>query len=171
VSIEDLQSDLERNLAELDNRAFTSFDDVRSWLRDTLFPLMTNMTSEIEEIDNDVADMVQQSEDILQPETAGLFAMVIANCIQLAGALGKRLKQNPNDQKWAAKIQQSLHVCELATKTLQEITVQPDAPDDDGESDEGDDTSSAANGADDVVDRALSSVPPSNENGGKHVNG
>lgn len=160
MSIEELQSDIERNLGELDAQAFLSFDDIKTYLKSTIFPLLASVGSELEEIDNDVADMVQQSEDILQPETAGLFAMLCGNTIQLCGALQKRLKDNKNDAVWAQKIAQTMQLCELVRNTLAEITVQPDA---DPEPD-------PADAEPDVVERGLTSVPPaSNENGATNV--
>lgn len=162
MSIEDLQSDLERNLTELDDKLFMSLDDVKAYFKTTIYPLLASVGSELEEIDNDVADMVQQSEDILQPETAGLFAMIIGNTIQLCGALQKRLKDNKNDAVWAQKIAQTMHICELGRNTLEQITVQPDAEEADPDADADDEP--------DVVERGLSSVPPaSNENGAANV--
>lgn len=159
MSIEDLQSDLERNLTELDAQTFASLDDVKAYFKSTIYPLLASVSSELEEIDNDVADMVQQSEDILQPETAGLFAMIIGNAIQLCGALQKRLKDNKNDAVWAQKIAQTMHICELGKNTLDQITVQPDADEDQDPAAE----------PDDVVERGLTSVPASNENGAANV--
>jgi hypothetical protein len=164
MSLEDLQSDIDRNLGELDAHAFSSPDEIRAYFRDTMYPLLASVSSELEDIDNDVADMVQQSEDILQPETAGLFAAVIVGAVQVMAALEKRLKANTNDNKWLAKIQQLRHVCDLAQKTLHEITVQPDA-------DEPPDDAEASASEPDAIDRALSSVPASNENGDANVNG
>jgi hypothetical protein len=132
MSIEDLKADIDRNTEDFANVAFASFDDVKEYVKTTLLPLVSNVVDEVAQIDDDVADMINQSADVLQPETAGIFAAVITQCKGLAEALQRRLKKGDvNDDKWAKRLPKIRQVCEVAQNTLLEITVMP--------TDEGDD--------------------------------
>lgn len=137
MSIEQLKEDVVRNIDDFDKTTFGSLDDVKTFLKTTMFPLMENMVDEIEQIDSDVADMIEQSEDVLQPETAGIFAAVITQCMGLITALERRLKKDDvNDQKWAKRLPGIRNICTVAQNTLLEITVTPtgegDEPDTEG---------------------------------------
>src|SRR4029077_6278419 len=126
MSIEDLKADIERNTTDFDSVTFNSLDDVKQFMKTTMFPIMTNVVEEMEQIDDDVADIIQQASDVLQPETAGIFAAVITQCRGLAEGLKRRLKKgDKNDDKWAVRLPKILAICDAAQDTLLEITVTP----------------------------------------------
>lgn len=124
MSIEDLESDMNRNADELDSVTFASFDDVKAYLKQTMFPLMGNMVEELADIDNELAEYVEGRADMLQPQTAGIFAAVIVHCRQLIVTV-KKLQ--PTNQKVLVKLEAIKKVCALAEQTLEEITVVPDS--------------------------------------------
>lgn len=123
MSIEDLVSDVERNAADIDSVVFASLDDVKAYLKQTMFPLMSNVVEELAGIDDELADFLEgAATDILTPETAGVFAAVAMHCLQLCTAI---VKLKPNNQKLAAQIESIRNVCRHAQKVIMEITVQP----------------------------------------------
>lgn len=134
MSVEDLQTDIDRNLADLDARALTSIDDVKAYLKDTVLALFKSVANTVEELDDDLSDLVEHADDILQPETAAIFALVVKGAIETSSALRKRLRpNNENDAKWVKRLDQLDKLCEQAGETLLQITVQPeeDEPDQD----------------------------------------
>lgn len=132
MTVEDLQADIERNIAELDARPLSTIDDVKAYLKDTVLPLFAATGSALEEIDDDLSDLVEHADDILQPETAAVFALVIKGAVEVSDALRKRLRpNNENDAKWIKRLDQLRAVCETAGQRLLEITVQPEPEEDD----------------------------------------
>ena len=122
--IEELEADVTRNADAIDSVVFASFDDVKAYIKQTIFPLMTNVVDEIAGIDDELAEFLEgQGTDVLTPETAGIFSAVTVHCIQLCNAL-KKLK--PNNVTLNAKIDAIRQVCQLAQKTIMEITVMPE---------------------------------------------
>jgi len=131
MSVEELKSDIDRNLAELDARPMATVDDVKAYLKDTVLALFAATANEIEEIDDDLSDLVEHADDILQPETAAIFALVIKEAVAISDALRKRLRpNNDNDTKWAKRLDQLRGVLEMAGQRLLEITVQPEVEQD-----------------------------------------
>jgi hypothetical protein len=130
MSMEELEQDLERNIADLENTAFLSAEDVRKYLRETLWPFMTNLVAETTEIDDCVANMVEDSDDVLQRDTASLFAAVIVSCQKMMDELVKRLTKTPEDQIVRNAIAQVRPICLQAAGKLEEITVDEEEEDD-----------------------------------------
>jgi len=131
MSLDELCSDLEANQTELEKVQMFSADDVKKYLASTVWPFLENVVAEIEDLDASLSDLVEKTEDILQPETAGIFAVVIQGCVQVMDELAKRLRPgNAGDQKWKVKLGELRKICNTAAETLQEITVMPDEADD-----------------------------------------
>ena len=148
MSVQELRADIDRTIAELDGRAMFSVDDVKKFFADTVLPLLDQTCSELEAVDAEIAEhdedidglmnMAEGAEDMLQPETAGVFALVITACRELAKELASRLRpNNAGDEKWKKRVAQVNQFCQIAEDKLREITVEveedpeqpaPDAP-------------------------------------------
>lgn len=145
MSMEELEQDLERNIADLENTTFLSAEDVRKYLRETLWPFLSNHVAETTEIDDCVANMVEDSDDVLQKDTASLFAAVIVSGQKLMEELIKRLTKTPDDQKVRNAIAELRPIYAQAAAKLEEITV--DVEEDDDEEDEPEGEAPQAGGA------------------------
>lgn len=129
MSVEELRADIDRAIADLPNVNLFAVDDVKQYLASTLLPLLENVVNELDEHDEDIESLMETVDgtaDMLQPETAGLFAMTIKVCLELRAELGKRLRPgNAGDEKWKKKLLQVDQVCKVAEAKLMEITVEP----------------------------------------------
>lgn len=165
MSIEEIRSDYAAicgQLADM-NPALTSTSDVVLFLRNNLVPFQENLIAELAEMDETVSDIYHRADDILQPETGGMFAAVIAGGMGFANQLKARLTKSPDDQKLVAAIKEWEKLAMEACETLDEITI-PDADDDEDEDeeegdededdgDEGDDDEEESEDEDDQEDK------------------
>lgn len=131
MSIEALREDLKRNLAEA--RACASWEDLQKHLTETLWPFLEGALDEMDEMDEAIAEVVDQQEDYVQPETAAVFAAVIQLGLQLGAELKKR---HPNDTNVAAAVEQYEQICQQAVEVLGQITMVPNEEDEDEDEDE-----------------------------------
>lgn len=130
MSLEELRADLRRNMQD----ANTVIDDqTRGHLKNTLWPFLEAIIDVVEEMDDAVAELVDQQEDYLQPETAAVFAAVIQSSLGLVAELRKRAAGDANIM---AAITQHEQICQQALIMLGEVTmVSGDDGEDDGEED------------------------------------
>jgi len=141
VSLDELQSDFAANSAQikaLDPTTSTTSDLVKL-IKFTLWPFVQNMVMEMSEIDDAMQDVIDNAEDILQEETAGLFAGVMLGAAALIAELEKRLTL-PADAKLVKSIRDWKAALVEANTVLAEITIEtPEPPKDEGRPpDEGD---------------------------------
>jgi CHASE3 domain sensor protein len=134
MSLDELRDDLKRNMAEA--RTLTSVEQVRDHLVNTLWPFIEANIDVVDEIDDAVAELVDQQEDYLQPETAAIFAAVVQSSLQLAAELRKRSGNDPMLGKLVANHEQ---LCAQAVEVLGAVTMMPA----DEEEEEGDDETQA----------------------------
>lgn len=134
MSLDELRKDLTANVAEASK--LTSVEGIRNHLVNTMWPFQEAVLNELEEIDDAVAEMVDQTEDYLQPETAAIFASLVESSVGLA----QELRAKTTDDITLKRIAEHEKLCQLAMTTLGEITmVAPaDGDDDDGDEPEGD---------------------------------
>jgi hypothetical protein len=135
MSLEELREDLKRNLAEA--RSIVTIEQMRDHLVNTLWPFMEAKLDVLDEIDDAVAEIVDQQEDYLQPETAAIFAAVIQSGLMIAAELKKKA---PGDATATKLIAQHEQLCNQAVEVLGAITMIPteDGEDDDEESEDDD---------------------------------
>jgi hypothetical protein len=145
VSIEDLKADLASNMTAC--RALiargvllTPVDLAKHQLDQWAF--LENVVTDFEELDGTVSDLYHNAEDILQPETAAVFAAVAAGGLGLVGELEKRL--TPADGKIRAAIAEFKKLAIEATDILREITI-PDDDDDEEDEEEDEEDDDATN--------------------------
>lgn len=141
MSVETLKADLKANLAELAQMSelTVSAADILKHLKGTLWPMLEAVVDETSEIDDCVADMIAGAEDILQPETAEVFAAIIAGAKVAAAAVRTNIpkEQNPQLHKIMDELEKNLVAGE---EIMKEIVIDPgDDADDDDEDDEDDD--------------------------------
>lgn len=105
-------------------------DPTKVWVSRTLLPFLESMVDQLSEIDESILDLVEQTEDILQPETAGVFAIVIQGCLATISHLGKRLKKTAEDAALAKELARLKTACIQARELLVQITVAPEEPED-----------------------------------------
>jgi len=130
VSVETLQEDLKANLAGLrDLNALSSVDDVVKHLKNSLWPFLESAVEQMEDLDGCIEDLLNNHEDILQPETGELFTTVVTSALILIGELKKRLGPG-DDPRIAASIAEFERNANQMIGTLQEITI-PEIDDDD----------------------------------------
>jgi len=141
MSIESLKADLSANvqtLIALQPETTTAADIVKH-LKETLWPFLESVVDESAEIDDCVADLISGAEDILQPETAEVFAAVIAGAVAVSDALKKFITREAEPQLY--KVVEELEKnCKSAETIMAEIVIDTgDDEDDEGDEGEGDD--------------------------------
>lgn len=140
MALDELRRDLMINLASartlketpgiVDNLAFSKICD---HLTECLWPFMEAAVDEIDDLDASLAEVAEASGDMLQPETAGVFARIII----LGRELAKELKSRAD---LAPKLLEFEALCSTAEGSLEEITVGQINDDEEGDDDdEGDD--------------------------------
>lgn len=128
MTMEQLMGDLAENgkaVASLTSES--SMADVVALLKMTLWPSLVALAEQTEEIDGCVEDMLHAQEDILQPETAKVFAGIIASGLVLVAELKRRLK--PEEGKILAAATEFERLCRQGEQALEEITI-PEVDDD-----------------------------------------
>lgn len=132
MSLAELRADLARNVREAQGVAEPA---TRTHLEQTMWPFLEALIDQIEEIDDAVAELVDQQEDYLQPQTAAVFAAVVQAGLELAAELQARAGADPGI---AQKITDHDQLCQAAIGVLGEITmvVGGDEDEDEGESNE-----------------------------------
>ena len=136
MSLDDLRSDLKRNIVEA--KACSTVEGLRDHMVNTLWPTLEALLDEVDEIDEAVADLVDQNPDYLNPETAAIFAAHVQSSQALSADLRKRaVGDDVTLKRLDAHDQLSAQVAAL----LGEITMLPaddqgGADDDDGDTDE-----------------------------------
>lgn len=131
MSIEDLEGDLERNLSDFTSTTWLTADDAKKYMADTLWPFLQNVVAEIRDQDNCIETLVNETDDILQADTAGIFAAVIVSAKMMMLELTKRLTKSPADVELLGKLKLIKPHLAKAEGTLEEITVFPE--EDEGE--------------------------------------
>ena len=135
------------------NPGLTTTADLVRFLQDNLMPLIASHVESHTELDEAVMDMIEQTDDILQPETAKEFGTliimgqaIVQKCIQLAP---KDQKGKLLDGKLAQALAAYMAVSKRCQETLEEITLaEGEVEDEDVEDGEG------ADGAEDADDEA-----------------
>ncbi len=136
MSLDELRADLKRNSAEA--AKCRTFEDLRDHLVNTLWPFQEAVVDVTEEIDDATAELVDQTEDYLQAETAAVFAALVQSSLHLSAELRKHAT---GDEALTKRIDAHEQLCQQAMVTLGEITmIPPDEKDEEGdEDDEGED--------------------------------
>jgi hypothetical protein len=140
MSLDELRADLKRNITEA--MKLTTFAEVRDHFVNTLWPYIEATLDVVEEMDDAVAELVDQTEDYLQAETAGVFAAVVQSSLLISAELRKRAA---GDELLEKRIAAHEQLCQQALEMLGQITMI--APDDDGE-DEDEDEDDEGEGSD-----------------------
>lgn len=149
MSIETLRDDLKANEANFRATTFESVDELKQWMLNNLFPWHGNQCNELDDMDEALADVVGQHEDILQLDTAKIFGTMILGVRELGAELKKRLTTSDADKKLSLAIDNLVAASVEAERTLEEITIPPgDDPDDPDDPDPDDPDTEVANGND-----------------------
>lgn len=148
MTLDTLKNDLKQNLADLaalkpeiaGADPSLGVKDVISHLKNTLWPMLEAMVDEMSEMDEVLGDMVTNSEDILQPDTAAIFSAVIAGASTIAAALKVRITREAEPQLYKIVEELESNVKE-ATEIMKEIVIDDgsDFGEGEGEDDEEDD--------------------------------
>ena len=148
MSLDTLKNDLKLNLAEVSKLGVeigattetgAKIDILVNHLAGNLWPTLEAIVDELDEVDGVVADIVSGAEDILQPETAAVFAAVIASSTTIAAALKLRINKEADAQLYRVveELEQNLR---QATEIMEEIVIDDgeglDDDDDDDDQDE-----------------------------------
>lgn len=142
MSIEDLQTDFAQNQREIDAlSALSSVGDVVAHLKNTFWPFVGNVVTEVAEMDQALRDMYEQSEDVLQFDTGKQLAGTIGGAVTLVDELERRAAGDAQllaaIAEWRKVAKESLDVLEEIT--LPELEDEGDPDDDEGDDDDEDD--------------------------------
>lgn len=146
---EQLRADLKANLKNLktDLGSLATTQDVCKHLRDTLWPFLESIVDNVEELDEGIIDLAENSGDMLQPDSAAGLKTTLAGSVGLVAQLRMRLK--PDWQETPASRQQMEAMLLEHEKALGEAIEFVDAvtvverDDDDDDEDEGDEDDTA----------------------------
>ena len=147
MALEDLQSDLKSNRAEA--QRLLASDPENPLIRhmvNTVWPFQEAVLEELGEQAEALDDAVDQAGDMLQADTAGVFAAVILANQRLCDELDRKL--GPSEVELRGFIVAARHAAVEASELLEEITIPPHAEDDDID----DDSTVDADGDDDDDD-------------------
>ncbi len=140
MSLEELKSDYQAITTQLSemNPALTTAPELVTFLRNNLVPFQENLINELGELDETVADLYNNAEDILQPETGGLIAATLALGIGIIEKLkGRLVATSLEDTKVAKAIKEWERMSKEAVETISEITIPTE--EDEDEDEEGED--------------------------------
>lgn len=139
MSLSDLVKDCQRN-GNVASIIEAGVDPATAtYLADVVWPVVQAMAEETAELEEDLAEAIEQTEDLLHAETAAYFAALI----EVSRRLVEKVKTNPDPeiQQLSGSIINITAQCEAV---LLEITVPDgDAEDDDEDGDEEDDDDDA----------------------------
>lgn len=137
MALDDLQRDLKLNTEEAKSLlAQHQGDPLLGHIVNTLWPFQEAVLEELNEMADALDAAVQQSDDLLHGETAGVFAAVILGATRMADELDKRLL--PSETEFRADLVKIRTLLTEASVILEEITV-PDDEDDEEDDDDDDD--------------------------------
>ena len=150
MTMETIKADFDqlKSTAKALSPTLTTSADMVKFLQTELVPFLEAFVDEGIEMDGCIADLVDHAEDILQPDTAKVFAAVIvgggALIAELEALLPKDASGKMADPAKAAAIAEWKIAADAAGQILEEITMPEDDEDEDdgeGEDDEDDDDS------------------------------
>ena len=132
MSLSDLVKDCQRN-GNVASIIEAGVDPATAtYMADVMWPVMQAMAEETAELEDDLAEAIEQTEDLLHAETAAYFAALI----EVSRRLAEKVKTNPDPeiQQLVGTLSNVATQCEAV---LLEITV-PDGDPDDVDEDEDD---------------------------------
>lgn len=141
----ELRKDLARNQEEvraLRQRGAPS-SEIAQHLAETVWPFLEAMLENVGEIDDAVDDLIQESDDLLQADTAAKISAPLILAGEFAKELEKRLQPagaNAADDGLRVKLKQFQSMFLDATNLIAEITIFDEDPNDDEEGDDEDDS-------------------------------
>lgn len=141
MSIEQLRKDMKESTEALARLATTpgvppTAESLASFIHLTMWPTMEAVVDELSDVDGCVEDLLNSSEDILQPETAELFAALVVSGRAVAAELSKRLTVSPADAETRKLVEGFLELSKAAEAAISEITVPEDEDDDEDDEDD-----------------------------------
>lgn len=120
--IEQLKADVEGIQLRADAATDTSAEGAWAFIRQEIVPFLAALTKEVADIDTVLQEMVEEMPDSLQPETAAVFAGIIASGKVIAAELGKRIgNTEPRISQMLREFRGNL---DKGAKILDEITVE-----------------------------------------------
>ncbi len=143
MALEDLQEDLRSNVAAA--QKLLSGDPENPLIKhlvNSLWPFQEAVLEEMSEQAEALDELVDQTGDMIQAETAAVFAAVILVAQKLADELDRKL--GPSELELRGLIVKARAAANEAAALLQDITIpshpdDPDDDDDDGDDDDDDD--------------------------------
>lgn len=137
MSLDEIRDDLKRNLAEAkllmpSGGNPTVPASIAVHLCETLWPFLESLVDTVDEIDDAVAELVDQQEDYLQPETAAVFAAVVQSSLQIIARIKPMV---PRDQtEFLQQLADHEQLCAQAVEVLGAVTmIEVDGDDEEGD--------------------------------------
>ena len=120
--IEQLKEEIKGIQLRVDTATDTSADGAWAAIRQEIIPFLAALTKEVADIDTVIQEVVEEMPDSLQPETAAVFAGIIASGKVIAAELGKRIgNTEPRISQLLREFRGNL---DKGAKILEEITVE-----------------------------------------------
>lgn len=132
MSLDELRADLARNIAEA--KRITNVQELRDHLVNTLWPWLEAQLDVVDEMDDELAEREEPTEDFLNEDSVAVFATIIQGGLALAAELKKRA---PGDAQVLQATAEYEQLCEQAVVILSEVSIPNN--DNDDEEDEDDD--------------------------------
>lgn len=129
MSIEQLQEDLKALASRIPTGPLVTPAELAAYLKNDLVPFLSAVTTELEEVDGSVADLVQRAAEVLHEESAAVFAGIITSGAVLIAELKTRIG---SDRRLQEAIKEWESLAKEGTQILEEITF-PYEPEDDDE--------------------------------------
>lgn len=123
MSTDQLHKDIKENIKQaMQMGALTTPLEIVQHLQNTLWPTLELVAEEMVEQDGCIEDLMNNSEDILQPETGAKLMTFITASVVLAGELRRRIGpgDDPKHLKALAEFDALANEC---TAIVQEITI------------------------------------------------
>lgn len=159
ISMEQLQidfKDLKSRAKEALGGSMPTAADIARFIKGDLLPFIENHVAQSAEMDGCIEDMMYRQEDVLQPETAAVFASIIVGGRGMALKVRELSPKHPDgtlvDGALDKAIAEYLGLCQSGEHIVAEITLPPQDDDDDEEDDDEDGDPDDEDDADDEGD-------------------
>jgi hypothetical protein len=105
----------------------TSTGELVKLLKGEVWPFIESVASELEEIDISVAEIVEGQDECLQPESAQLFAGIIAGGVGMAAKVRELATKNGGmDEALTKAVDDFEALCKEGAALVDELTVDPE---------------------------------------------
>lgn len=140
MSLDELRADLARNAKAAS--AITTPAEVVNYLQGTLWPFLEGVIDQLADHDESILDLIEEADDILQPETAAVISAALTSGAAIAAELKRRLDlepDSPDKMKWMGLLGAFAKGFTESCTIIKDITIVTDFDEEETEDDDGED--------------------------------